>query len=577
MPAEVFSPTEIRAVAARNPLRQYPGIRKGRERLLPYAQPQIRTDLRFPDGARFFVAGNCYGRNIEKALAKAGRTFLSSPSDLDLPGTAKQQYNRYNIFNLDVSTNEVIWAIDPNAPPAEDALVQVGHEWVDMQIHWTFAHEEAQAREFRRIYNTSYAGIADADVVILSSSGIEQWFDRETGLYLNGMPTAKMDELYPGRFEFHRLDTEASAQSLRRAIDVVLQNSRVAPIILVTASPVQQPLVYGRNDALIEQFLAKSYLRVAAEQVCQDYDEVEYLPSLEFAMLSDFQYAYCPQSINHSSQGLANRVVAEMLLRYEGETPGYHAVRAIGHIEALLLSGDTDQAVALAETAISAGAPMSFDLDFQYSQALVKSGRHRDAAAWLLDRLDVAEGEDKEAIFRQATNLVKAYGSQNAVDRLVAHARDLQIEQETIDALHQALVLRSSVQPVASTKDAVLVREIAAAFKAQNYDEVVVRSDALYQDPQTAPETLERLLPYMVRSLMSTGLHRLAIDRLYDIVERQDVPDPRWTALMIKLAVSHGDEPVIEQILAMSDRIKDGERLLAPLEQRRAALIKRSA
>lgn len=575
MPPEVFSPKEIRAVAAKNPLRQYPGLRKGKERLLPFAQPQIRTDLRFSEGAKFFVAGNCYGRNLEKALAKAGRTYLSSPSDLDLPGTAKQQYNRYNIFNLDVSTNEIIWAIDPKAQPADDALIQVGHEWVDMQIHWTFAHEEAQAKEFRSIYNTSYAGVADADVVILSSSGIEQWFDRETGLYLNGMPTAKMDELYPGRFEFHRLDTEACTDSLRRAIEVVRQNTRVTPIILVTVSPVQQPLVYGRNDALIEQFLAKSYLRAAAEQVCHDYPEVEYLPSLEFAMLSDFQYAYSAQSLNHSSQGLANRVVAEMLLRYDGETPGYHALRAIGLVEALLSAGEYDQAMALAEASIEAGAPMSYNLDFQYSQALVRSGQHQQAATWLMKRLDSAVDDEREPLFRLATNLVRAYGSRDDIERLLGHAEALGIEDETVGAIKLAVAQPAAIASTANQGSSP-VDEIAAAFKAQDYDAVAARSDALFEDVESTPELLQRTLPFVVRSLMSLGQHKLAISRLYAVVSRQDEPDARWTSLMVKLATSHGDVPMIEQIIAISDKIKDSEDLLEPLERRRATLARRA-
>ena len=570
MPPEIFTPDEIRAVAAQNPLRQYPGVRKGRDRLLPFAQPQIRTDLRFPEGATFFVVGDCVGRNFEKGLAKAGRQFLSSPSDLDLPGSTKEQFNRYNISNLDVSANEVTWAIDPNAPSPDDALIQVGDEWVDMQIHWTFAHDKKQAQAYRSIYNTSYTGIAEADVIILISNNIEQWFDRQTGLYLNGMPTTKMSTLYPGRFEFHRLDVEACEQSYRRTIDIVLAHTKVDPIILLTVTPGPEPLVYGQNDAMVEQFLAKSHQRIAAEHVCKEYGRVEYLPSLEFALLSDFKYTYNAASLNHCTQGLINRIIAEMLLRYEGDTPGYQAIRAIGQAEALISADEHEAAVALVEEAMEAGAPHSFDLDFQYVRALSQSGHQAKAASWLVARMGVVKDEYKVETFQLASNLVQSYGTKAEINAFLAHAEDIEIDDETRHALETAMEKRAERKQV--SKEASAVESIVELFKANDYDEVAKQCQAMLDNPKTTADAMDRIMPLLVRSLIQADRYQELMECLCDLVVSRASLDQRWVNLLVQIAVSQADLDMTDRILALSDKF-DKKNGLNALERRRAALI----
>ncbi|SPF79105.1 hypothetical protein ALP8811_03040 [Aliiroseovarius pelagivivens] len=569
MPHEVLTPAEARGSASKNRLRQYPGAKRGRERLLPFAQPQIKTALAFPEGAKFFVAGNCFGRNVEKALAKAGRSYLSSPRDLDLPGSATQQYNRYNIFNLDVSTNEVAWAVDPSAPSPDDALIQVGDEWVDLQIHLTFAHELETARAYRKEYNTSYSGIADADVVILSNSGIEQWYDAKTGLYLNGMPSAKMTAQEPNRYEFHRLDVEACEMSFRRAIEIVLANTRVSPIILLAVSPVARPFVYGQNDALIENYLAKSCQNVAAQNVCRDYAQVEYLPSLEFAMLSDFKFAYQTTSPNHSTQGHANRVVAEMLLRYEGESPGYHTLNAIGQVEALISAEEYDQAVNVAEDALESGALRSVDFDFHYSQALMRAKQRTRAADWLVGRLDEAHGNDKDKVFRLATNIVRSYGTQEQIDTLIAYAKTNGVEEGAIEQLQNAMASRPKT--VAQSIDASAVASIVTLFRARDFESTATEIEKVFKRPDVTEATINRLLPLLIQSYMNTNRHQSAMEQLLDEIERNETPMPRWITLLVRLAASRADIAIIDRILSNRDKMDDVVDLSA-LERRRASL-----
>ena len=555
MPLKVYAPEEIRAVASKNKLRQYPGVKKGKSRLLPYARPQINTETTFPRDASFFVLGNCYGRNLEKALRRVGRTVLSSPNNLDLPGTAQEQFNRYNIFNLDVSTNEVAWAIDPGAQPIDDALIDVDGEWVDMQIHWTFAHDEASAKQYRKVYNTSYEGIKDADVIIISASGIEQWFDTETGLYMNGMPTNKMTKQSPGRFEFHRLDADACANSLRRFCDLARTTCKSDARILITISPVSQPSVHGPSDALIDQYLAKSLQRAACDVVCAEYDGVEYLPSLETAMLSDFRFGYQETSLNHTTQCLANRVVAEMLEKYEGKSDSQILMHAIGHTEALIAAEDFETAVETAETVTLTDIRATDELNGFYVKALSAMKRHSDAVAYLSGRLLEDDVEDSDFVFPRLINLAKSHGSIEQIDALIAYAEKMGRDTETLIVARAGKLARGTQTNDPAHAHRGVINSLAVALKANDNTTVIEGAIELLELGNGVSEVdQDRIVGFIVQALTRVGQQSGAIEVLLDRLELRETLQPRWSTLCLNLARSHGDTETIDRIMSLSEK-----------------------
>lgn len=553
MPIAKYDPAEIQAVAGKNRLRNYPNPRKGRDRLLPYAKPQITTELQFPPDATFFVVGNCFGRNLERGLTLANRTFLSSTRDLDLPGTAQEQYNRYNMVNLDVATNEIAWAIDPNAPSPDDALIKVGDEWVDMQIHWSFAHDLETARKYRATYNSAYAPIVDADVVILILGGFEQWFDRDTGLYLNGMPTRKMTDLYPGRFEFHQMN-DGTERSVRRCVETILANSNKTPQILVTLTPGQQPLVFGQNDAILELSLAKSYQRIAIERVCQDYSQVEYLPGQEFGFMSDNKFTFMETSINHPKQNLANRLIAEMLLKYDGETPGYHAVNAVGHAEALLLAEQYADAIAVCDAAIEAGAPLSWEFDFQYVDALRRNNEGQRAIDWLLSRLQITVGEHRENIIKRLSGLVRSHGTPEQIEQAI-DALEGQVDDDVIAQLNKAKEARLA-SPKAALVHSAKRAKAAELFKNQDFEGVVVYGLELLDDEEAGDTDKHSILPYVINSFMRQNLKRDAVDYLLSMAEGLDGQlDERWSALLLNMSRPYRNDEIGARLDAAKDKL----------------------
>lgn len=573
MAIKSYKPDEIRAVVSKNRLRQYPGVNKGKERLLPYARPQILTETSVPEDASYFVVGNCFGRNVEKALARAGRTVLSSPTDLDLPGSAQEQFNRFNIFNLDVSTNEIDWAINPNAKPLDDALIEVDGEWVDMQIHWTFAHDEAQAKQYRKVYNSSYAGISKADVVIVALSGVEQWYDTKTGLYLNGMPTKKMVEQSEGRYEFHRLDLDACVESLSRFCKVVKAYSEKDPLILVAVSPVSQPVVHTLTDSIVDQYLVKAIQRNAADIVCEASDRIEYLPALEAAMLSDFRYGYMRTSLNHTIQCLANRVVAEMLLKYEGESDGQRLLHAVGHVEALLLAEDYDAAIETAEEVIGSSVGSTDELDQFYTKALIQSKRHGDALSYMIQRLLSGEVSDEQRVLFSVLNLASGHGTEEQLDLVEAFGQDRGLDVSQVEAVRQAWANRKAAGGGGGKgQHSAEVAAIVALMKEEDNEAVVSGCLSLLNRKHelTAAEH-DRVMNYLVHGLIRLGRQIDAISHLADHVATEEAPTPRRVQLLVNLARSHADAAMLDRVIELRDRIGDAG-MIGQLEARRALL-----
>ncbi|MFT5798405.1 MAG: hypothetical protein ACI84R_002472 [Candidatus Azotimanducaceae bacterium] len=540
---------EVQIIVSSNKLRQYPSAKKGKSRLLPYARPQITNNTKIPVGGTFFVVGNCFARNIEKSLGRAGRTFLSSPNDLDLPGSAMEQYGRYNIFNLDVSTNEIEWVRDPDGKKRDSALIEVEGEWVDMQIHWTFAHPEKEAKKFRRVYNGGYAKIYEADTVIVSVSGITQWFDKQADHYMNIMPTRRMTQDSPDRFELHQFDVEACADSLRRFCDLVLKNSTKNPMILVVVSPVSQPAVLSTEDALIDQTLAKSTQRVAAQLICDEYERVEYLPFLESALLSDFRYAYRDSSPNHTTQGFANRVVADMLLSYEGPSEGATLLGAIGHTEALLFAKDFEGAIAYAKTAIKDGV-RSDELDLLYDKALRGAGQHAISIDYLIDQLSAGVVIDPERHMREVLNLSKNIATADQIDKFRQYLKVANLDEKP---LNEMLVKRHNSAGVKGANAEALIT-LKGAAREQCFADVIEQGKALLEakDPLDSAGT-EIVLVLMSQAMSKDQDHSKAVDLLLEQAEKYGPLTTRLVQTLVNLAKFHADITSLNAILKLQE------------------------
>lgn len=549
----VYTPSEILQKVASNPLRRYPGVAVGQDRLLPYARPQISTSLSAPESGAFFVAGNCFARGMEKALRRADRTVLSSPTDLDLPGDAKQQFNRFNIFNLDVNYNEFRWALTPNDHNIDDALIDVDGLAVDMQIHTTFAHDPETARHYRRVFNSSYQPVVDADVIILSPLGIEQWYDAEKDLYLNAMPTQRMTDLYPDRFEFHRLGLFEVTASIERCCLFLQEHSNRSPVILLAPAPVWQSMVHTDGDSMIDQFYSKSVQRLACEAVADSLDRVEYVPSIEMGLLSDFRFGYTPASPNHNSQSPSDRLIAEVLLKYEGPSVSQRQIHALGHCSALLTAEDYDAAVRIGQQAYEAGVPVNSELDLYLSQALIRSGDKAAGMRLLIGNIPQYPEDDENRAhrFEYACNLARGAGTPEDLVKLQLIAERFGLRYEPIELSASAARAKSGTTSKAEEH----LAPLWLALRQDRADFALGGCYALEKDTlEWGAADRERFETVFTQALQRTGQKEVAISRLIAALDGGTVSSTLFQ-LAVNLTRSHSTKDRVESLqrLALRD------------------------
>lgn len=381
----IQSAEQVNELTRGNRLRTFPSATQGRERLFPFARPQTTLSRPLPEDPSFFIAGNCFARGMEKALRQGGFRVLSSSYSPELSGDAVEQFQRFNKFNTDAVINEIKWAVN-QADNMDDALIQVGTEWVDMQLHFTVAGDAQDMRQRRKLFNNAYAPIREADVVVLIVGGRRQWFDSLNGIYLNDMPTRKMTALYPGRFELHTLDLAAAEERLQHAVDVVRAAAPQAHLLLVN-SPVYQPMTLSKEDALRDQPVGKSLQHLAISNVLARNPGIDYLPAYEIATLSDFSHSYLPGSPNHTVPDLATRVAADLLAAGGVNDIRQARVAALGYGTALLRANMPQEAHDLLELVVARpdgglvpGAERQVGLQRLYLQSLAMLGRQQDLA-----------------------------------------------------------------------------------------------------------------------------------------------------------------------------------------------------
>lgn len=490
-----FSFDQAREIAQKNRLRQFPSESKGRARLLPYARPQV-TCPPLPENPAFFALGACFGRHLERELIGMGLRVLSSPTGTGLPGSLTEQFQRYNIFNLDVGLNELRWALDGDETARQAALLPLGNDLADTQISWTFAHDPDTAQQFRAIYNASYARVIDADVVFILTGGIEQWFDRQEGIYINSMPGPVANRDFPDRFELHRIDTAAARRTIEGIIALVRRHSRRKPHFILAVSPVSQPMIFGPGDALIDQFYAKVVQRQAVEEVLNSDPGCSYLPALETAIWSDFSYDYMPSSPNHTSANFAARVLSDLLEAGGMDGLIIREQKARAHGAALLAGGDTAAALALCEEAMEAGSVGNLDLDRLYIRALT-AARHRDRAfRHALDR--AVAGHNVAAMLNDAVNLGRGLATAEDKQLLRQAACDHDCPAEAIDMMGPDLDEAATAR--------MRFRDITQVMAAQDHVTTIRLANELLDDrPDLSPREMARLYQMLIRALVATN------------------------------------------------------------------------
>src|SRR5690606_27730028 len=118
--------------------------------------------------------------------------------------------------------------------------------------------------------------VRDTRVIILTMGLVEVWYDKMSGLYLNGPPPKAIITAEPDRFELHVLSYEDVITALEAIHALIAKHCRSDAQILITVSPVPFKVSFTGRDALSANTYSKSVLRAAVETFARAHENVDY-------------------------------------------------------------------------------------------------------------------------------------------------------------------------------------------------------------------------------------------------------------------------------------------------------------
>jgi hypothetical protein len=198
---------------------------------------------------------------------------LEIPAEERVSGTANEILNKYTTAAI---VNELKWMLGLEAFP-EDGFLLVSENLVcDPHLHPGLppaTPERAQAR--RAMVHALGADLPKCRIVIVTLGLVETWYDKKTGLYLNGAPPRAALKAEPTRFSLHRLAYEDILADLEQVYAILKQHGHPEFKMIVSVSPVPFKSTYSGQDAIAANTYSKSVLRAVAEKFCTAHENVD--------------------------------------------------------------------------------------------------------------------------------------------------------------------------------------------------------------------------------------------------------------------------------------------------------------
>lgn len=489
------------ATMQRNKLRSFPGRVKGKERLRPFAKPEILPGATLPPIPVCYTMGTCLARSFDKSLKIAGLPLLSAQHGLKQPISAFNPPTTFHKINLPSIENELRWAADPSYDAGAFSLAELKGEWVDMQINAQFAHPHDKAVMLRNAFNRSFANAFDADLIFVTIGMAECWFDTQTQLYINGFPARQLETIQPGRFELHEWQTEDVKACLGRIHELIQQNTRreTPPRLVICVSPIGIGFGHGGEDQLIADVGNKAVMRVAASEFARDHEHADYGPIYEFAVLSDRATVYETGLIDHLNIACVDRFLGEYLSKHGVDQKISQKIMARGTANTYMIIRDFASAArTLDEYSETHG--LDADLTSLHARALQSAGRKDEAlAAYIRHATIGGKGAAKAAAV--GFNLALSSGRYDLAEELIAIGR--QSEDEDFDK-H----LPNWTDKLAKARQTVTDKETVQKRVAELLERLMTEPVAVVNELEAEydnPATPERIIWVYAQGLIKIG------------------------------------------------------------------------
>ena len=290
-------------------------------------------DLRIEADTKVATAGSCFAQHIARHLKDSGyHYYVAEPGHALLPASFRARHNyglfscRYgNIYTARQLSQLIDRAYDRFAP-AEQVWQETEDVFVDpfrptVQPGGFISAEELlvdrgqHLAAVRKMFET-------LDVFVFTLGLTECWRSREDGAVFPVCPGVEGGIFDAERYEFYNQTVEdviADLTAFRNALHSVNSTAQ----IIFTVSPV--PLVAtadGGAHVLSATTYSKSVLRVAAETMRRNFDNVHYFPSYEVITGSFNRGAYYARDLRNVLEDGVAHVMRLFLAHATGSAEG---------------------------------------------------------------------------------------------------------------------------------------------------------------------------------------------------------------------------------------------------------------
>jgi hypothetical protein len=249
-------------------------------------------DLRIDPATKVATAGSCFAQHIARYLKKSGYNYyVAEPGHPIVPDSVRAK-NNYGLFSArygNIYTARQLWQLFQRAygrfSPAEDFWQEAEDVFLDpfrptTQPGGFISRDEllADRRQHLMAVRTMFETL---DVFVFTLGLTECWRSRVDGTVLPLCPGVEGGTFDPQRYEFYNQTVEDIVEDLTQFQNALAQVNPHASIVF-TVSPV--PLVATAEPGahvLTATTYSKSVLRVAAEAMVRNFDNVHYFPSYE--------------------------------------------------------------------------------------------------------------------------------------------------------------------------------------------------------------------------------------------------------------------------------------------------------
>ncbi len=255
----------------------------------------------FDRSTSIFAMGSCFAVEVRRALRTLG--FNVAPSCTDImfdpltqsPGSLpdRDNINHYDTFTIRQEIERALrggrWR--------PDSFWEVRRSPILRRRGWDIGWQDPFRR---RVYASSLealidlsdklseridAGLASADIVILTLGLTECWRDRATGLHVCLGPASDTDEIFD-RVTFHSTGFLQNYLNLKAVGEAIWARYPEKRIVL-TVSPVALAQTWSGEDVVTATTYSKATLRSVAGQLAREDPRFLYWPAYEYARSHD--------------------------------------------------------------------------------------------------------------------------------------------------------------------------------------------------------------------------------------------------------------------------------------------------